>query len=131
VYRSEREVKKKALDVIYDEINRIKNPSIMILTLSISIIKEEINKVLSYFENLRNTENIIEIKKKKILREVVDVGSYMLYREVVRIANSKISRKIFDRKESNKGFILLRQDGRMINKCQILDGESNLFFFYN
>ena len=118
MYRREREVKKKALDVNYDEINRIKNPSIMILTLSISIIKEEINNVLSYFENLRNTENIIEIKKKKILREVVDVGSYMLYREVVRIANSKISRKIFDRKESNKGFILLRQDGRMTNKCQ-------------
>ena len=117
MYRREREVKKKALDVLYDEINRIKNPSIMILILSISIIKE-INNVLSYFENLKNTENIIEIKKKKILREVVDVGSYMLYREVLRIANSKISRKIFDRKESNKGFILLRQDGRMTNKCQ-------------
>ena len=68
MYRREREVKKKALDVIYDEINRIKNPSIMILTLSISIIKEEINKVLSYFENLRNTENIIEIKKKKNIK---------------------------------------------------------------
>ena len=95
MYRREREVKKKALDVLYDEINRIKNPSIMILILSISIIKE-INNVLSYFENLRNTENIIEIKKKKILREVIDVGSYMLYREVLRIINSKISRKIFD-----------------------------------
>ena len=118
MYRREREVKKKALDILYDEINRIKNPSIMILTLSISIIKEEINNIRSYFENLRDTENIIEIKKKKILREVVDVGSYMLYREVLRITNSKISRKIFDRKESNKGFILLRQDGRMTNKCQ-------------
>lgn len=117
MYRREREVKKKALAVLHDEINRIKNPSIMILIPSISIIKE-INNVLSYFENLRNTENIIEIKKKKILREVVDVGSYMLYREVLRIANSKISRKIFDRKEYNKGFILLRQDGRMTNKCQ-------------
>ena len=65
MYRREREVKKKALAVLHDEINRIKNPSIMILTLSISIIKDEINNVLSYFENLRNTGNIIEIKKKK------------------------------------------------------------------
>ncbi|MGZ5471798.1 MAG: hypothetical protein ACXWE0_09005, partial [Nitrososphaeraceae archaeon] len=130
-YRREREVKKKALAVLHDEINRIKNPSIMILTLSISIIKEEINNVLSYFENLRNTENIIEIKKK-ILREVVDVGSYMLYREVLRIANSKILRKIFDRKESNKGFILLRQVGRMTNKCQRSWMANQTFFFlYN
>ena len=66
MYRREREVKKKALDELHDEINRIKNPSIMILTLPISIIKEEINNVLSYFENLRNTRNKIEIKKKNI-----------------------------------------------------------------
>ncbi len=118
MYRREREVKKKALDVLHDEINRIKNPLIMIFTLFIPIIKEEINNVLSYFENLRNTENIIEIKRNKILREVVDVGSYMLYREFLRIANRWISRKIFDRKGSNKGCILLRQDGRMTNKCQ-------------
>ncbi|MGZ5511666.1 MAG: hypothetical protein ACXWFC_14510 [Nitrososphaeraceae archaeon] len=118
MYRREREVKKKALAVLHDEINRIKNPSIMILTLSISIIKE-INNVLSYIENLRNTRNKIEIKKK-ILREVGDVGSYMLYREVLRIAYSKISIKFFDRKEYNKGFILLRQDGRMTNYCKDL-----------
>ena len=118
MYRREREVKKKALAVLHDEINKIKNPSIMILTLSLSIIKEEINNVLSYFENLRNTGNIIEIKRKKILREVVDVGSYMLNREVLRIAYSKISIKFFDTKEYNKGFILLRQDERMTNNCQ-------------
>lgn len=128
MYRREREVKKKALAVLHDEINRIKNPSIMILTLSISIIKEEINNVLSYFENLRNTRNIIEIKKKKILKEVVDVGSYMLYREVLRIAYSKISIKFFDRKEYNKGFILLRQDGRMTNNCKDLGWRIKPFF---
>ena len=128
MYRREREVKKKALAVLHDEINKIKNPSIMILTLSLSIIKEEINNVLSYFENLRNTRNIIEIKKKKILKEVVDVGSYMLYREVLRIAYSKISIKFFDRKEYNKGFILLRQDGRMTIIVKDLGWQIKPFF---
>ena len=128
MYRREREVKKKALAVLHDEINKIKNPSIMILTLSLSIIKEEINNVLSYFENLRNTRNIIEIKKKKILREVVDVCSYMLYRQVLRRAYSKISIKFFDRKEYNKGFILLRQDGRMTIIVKDLGWQIKPFF---
>ena len=128
MYRREREVKKKALAVLHDEINKIKNPSIMILTLSLSIIKEEINNVLSYFENLRNTEKIIEIKKKKILREVVDVCSYMLYRQVLRSAYSKISIKFFDRKEYNKGFILLRQDGRMTIIVKDLGWQIKPFF---
>ncbi|HEX7143022.1 MAG TPA: hypothetical protein VF222_11145 [Nitrososphaeraceae archaeon] len=128
MYRRERELKKKALAVLHDEINKIKNPSIMILTLSLSIIKEEINNVLSYFETLRNTEKIIEIKKKKILREVVDVYSYMLYRQVLRRAYSKISIKFFDRKEYNKGFILLRQDGRMTIIVKDLGWQIKPFF---
>ncbi len=66
MYRREREAKKKALGVLHDEINRIMNPSIMILTLSISIIKEDINNILSYLENLRKTGNIIQIEKKNI-----------------------------------------------------------------
>ena len=132
MYRREREVKKNALAVLHHEINRITNHSIMILILSISIIKEEINNILLSLEYLRNTKNISEIIKKKILREVLDVGNYMLYREVLRIAYCKISINFFDRKEYNKEFILLRQDGRKTNNCQkIFDGESTLFFLYN
>jgi archaellum biogenesis ATPase FlaH len=66
VYRREREAKKKALDVLHDEIDRIMNPSIMILPLSISIIKEDINNILSYLENLRKTGN--KSKSKKNIR---------------------------------------------------------------
>ena len=130
MYRREREAKKKALGVLHDEINRIMKPSIMILTLSISIIKEDINNILSYLENLRKTGNIIEIKKK--ILGVVEVGSHMLYREALGIVFSKISIKFFDRIEYNKEFLLFRHDVRMANNCQkIFDGESNLFLLYN
>ena len=54
----------------------------------------------------------------------------MLYREVLRIAYSKISIKFFDRKEYNKGFILLRQDGRMTNYCKDLGWRIKPFFSF-
>jgi hypothetical protein len=129
VYKREREVKGKAIAVLHDEINRIMNPSIMILTLFVSIIKEDIHNILLHLDNLRNTENIMEIIKKKILREV-EVASHLLYREALEIGYSKLSQKFLDKKEYNKEFILFIHDGRMANNCQkIFDGESNIFSF--
>jgi predicted phosphate transport protein (TIGR00153 family) len=83
MYSGELEVqaKRKALAVLQDEINRILNAvrDLSILPgLIVNADKAEIKQVL---ERIKNTEDEVEALRRKITREISDVGGLMMHRE--------------------------------------------------
>jgi uncharacterized protein Yka (UPF0111/DUF47 family) len=83
MYSGELEVqaKRKALAVLQDEINRILNAvrDLSILPgLIVNTDKAEIKQVL---ERIKNTEDEVEALRRKITREISDVGGLMMHRE--------------------------------------------------
>jgi uncharacterized protein len=85
MYSGELEVqaKRKALAVLHDEINRILNSARDLSTLFASIMKGDNKDVQVCLERMTNAEEVIENLRRKITREVAEIGSLMVSREDV------------------------------------------------
>jgi len=83
MYSGELEVqaKRKALAVLQDEINRILNSVRDLSTLPSLIIKGDKSEIKSSLERIANTEDEVEALRRKITREIADVGGLMMNRE--------------------------------------------------
>ena len=79
----ELQAKRKALAVLYDEINRILNSARDLSTLFVSIIKGDEKEVQLCLERITSSEVYIENLRRKITREVAEIGSIMVSREDV------------------------------------------------
>ena len=83
MYSGELEVqaKRKALAVLQDEINRILNAVRDLASLPELIIKSDKSEVKQVLERIKNTEDEVEALRRKITREIADVGGLMMNRE--------------------------------------------------
>src|ERR671936_1420268 len=83
MYSGELEVqaKRKALAVLQDEITRILNSSRDLSTLATSLMKGDEKDIQYCLERMRNTEEEVENLRRKITREVAEIGSLMANRE--------------------------------------------------
>lgn len=83
MYSGELEVqaKRKALAVLQDEINRILNAVRDLSSLPDLIIKSDKAEVKQVLERIKNTEDEVEALRRKITREIADVGGLMMNRE--------------------------------------------------
>ncbi len=85
MYSGELEVqaKRKALAVLHDEINKILNSARELSSLSASLIRGDVNDIQTSLERMRTSEEEVENLRRKITREVAEIGSLMVYREDV------------------------------------------------
>ena len=85
MYSGELEVqaKRKALAVLHDEINRILNSARELSALSASLISGDVKDIQTSIERMRTAEEEVENLRRKITREVAEIGSLMVYREDV------------------------------------------------
>jgi predicted phosphate transport protein (TIGR00153 family) len=85
MYSGELEVqaKRKALAVLHDEINRILNSARELSSLSASLISGDVKDIQTSIERMRTSEEEVENLRRKITREVAEIGSLMVYREDV------------------------------------------------
>jgi len=85
MYSGELEVqaKRKALAVLHDEINRILNSARELSALSASLIRGGVKDIQASLERMRTAEEEVENLRRKITREVAEIGSLMVYREDV------------------------------------------------
>jgi uncharacterized protein len=83
MYSGELEVqaKRKALAVLQDEINRILNAVRDLSLLPALIIKSDKSEIKQVLERIKNTEDEVEALRRKITREIADVGGLMMNRE--------------------------------------------------
>lgn len=83
MYSGELEVqaKRKALAVLQDEINRILNAVRDLSSLPALIIKSDKSEIKQVLERIKNTEDEVEALRRKITREIADVGGLMMNRE--------------------------------------------------
>jgi uncharacterized protein len=79
----ELQAKRKALAVLHDEINRILNSARDLSTLFVSIFKGDEKEVQLSLERMTSAEVDIENLRRKITREVAEIGSIMVSREDV------------------------------------------------
>jgi predicted phosphate transport protein (TIGR00153 family) len=85
MYSGELEVqaKRKALAVLQDEFNRILNSARELSALTISLIRGNVKDIHASLERMRTAEEEVENLRRKITREVAEIGSLMVYREDV------------------------------------------------
>ena len=83
MYSGELEVqaKRKALAVLQDEINRILNAVRDLSALPSLMIKGDKDEIKATLERMRSTEDEVEALRRKITREIADVGGLMMNRE--------------------------------------------------
>ena len=83
MYSGELEVqaKRKAIAVLQDEINRILNASRELGTLTESLMKRDKKAVKNTLEQISTIEEEVENLRRKITREVADVGGLIMNRE--------------------------------------------------
>jgi uncharacterized protein Yka (UPF0111/DUF47 family) len=83
MYSGELEVqaKRKALAVLHDEINRILNSARDLSALTASLTRGDEKDIQSCLIRMRNSEEDVENLRRKITREVAEIGSLMAYRE--------------------------------------------------
>ncbi|MBC8502372.1 MAG: DUF47 family protein [Nitrosopumilus sp.] len=83
MYSGELEVqaKRKAIAVLQDEINRILNASRELGTLTDSLMKKDKKAVKNTLEQISTIEEEVENLRRKITREVADVGGLIMNRE--------------------------------------------------
>jgi uncharacterized protein Yka (UPF0111/DUF47 family) len=83
MYSGELEVqaKRKALAVLQDEINRILNAVRDLSILPGLIIKADKTEIKQLLERIKKTEDEVEALRRKITREISDVGGLMMNRE--------------------------------------------------
>jgi predicted phosphate transport protein (TIGR00153 family) len=83
VYSGELEVqaKRKALAVLQDEFSRILNSARELSALTTSLVRGDIKDIQASLERMRTAEEEVENLRRKITREVAEIGSLMVYRE--------------------------------------------------
>jgi len=83
MYSGELEVqaKRKAIAVLQDEINRILNASRSLATLPESIVKKNKTEIKNTLEQIVTIEDEVETLRRKITRDVADVGGLIMNRE--------------------------------------------------
>ena len=83
MYSGELEVqaKRKAIAVLQDEINRILNAARSLSTLPEVIVKKDKNEIKDTLEQIASLEEEVETLRRKITRDVGDVGGLILNRE--------------------------------------------------
>ncbi len=83
MYSGELEVqaKRKALAVLQDEINRILNAVRDLSALPALVIKGDKSEIKQTLERISNTEEEVEALRRKITREIADVGGLLMNRE--------------------------------------------------
>jgi len=83
MYSGELEVqaKRKALAVLQDEINRILNAGRVLSTLPNMLVKKDKAGIKSALEQIDAIEAEVENLRRKITRDVADVGGLFLYRD--------------------------------------------------
>jgi len=83
MYSGELEVqaKRKAIAVLQDEINRILNASRSLATLPESIVKKNKTEIKNTLEQIVSIEDEVETLRRKITRDVADVGGLIMNRE--------------------------------------------------
>jgi predicted phosphate transport protein (TIGR00153 family) len=77
------QAKRKALAVLHDEINRILNSARELSALTASLISGDDKDIQASLERMRAAEEEVENLRRKITREVAEIGSLMVYREDV------------------------------------------------
>lgn len=83
MYSGELEVqaKRKAIAVLQDEINRILNASRSLATLPELMMKKNKTEIKTTLEQIVNIEDEVEALRRKITRDVADVGGLIMNRE--------------------------------------------------
>ena len=83
MYSGELEVqaKRKAIAVLQDEINRILNASRSLATLPESIVKKNKTEIKKTLEQIVTIEDEVETLRRKITRDVAEVGGLIMNRE--------------------------------------------------
>jgi len=83
MYSGELEVqaKRKAIAVLQDEINRILNASRVLSTLPNMLVKKDKAGIKSALEQISSIEEEVENLRRKITRDVADVGGLILNRD--------------------------------------------------
>jgi len=83
MYSGELEVqaKRKAIAVLQDEINRILNASRVLSTLPKMLVKKDKSGIKSAHEQISSIEEEVENLRRKITRDVADVGGLILNRD--------------------------------------------------
>lgn len=83
MYSGELEVqaKRKAIAVLQDEINRILNASRSLATLPDLMLKKNKSEIKSTLEQIETIEEEVENLRRKITRDVADVGGLIINRE--------------------------------------------------
>ena len=83
MYSGELEIqaKRKAIAVLQDEINRILNASRELGTLTDSLMKKDKKAIKNTLEQISTIEEEVENLRRKITREVADVGGLIMNRE--------------------------------------------------
>jgi hypothetical protein len=83
MYSGELEVqaKRKALAVLQDEINRILNASRVLSTLPKMLVKKDKTGIKTALEQIASIEDEVENLRRKITRDVADVGGLILNRD--------------------------------------------------
>lgn len=83
MYSGELEVqaKRKAIAVLQDEINRILNAARELATIPDLMVKKDKSGIKNALEQIANIEEEVENLRRKITREVADVGGLILNRE--------------------------------------------------
>ena len=83
MYSGELEVqaKRKAIAILQDEINRILNASRELGTLTDSLMKKDKKAIKNTLEQISTIEEEVENLRRKITREVADVGGLIMNRE--------------------------------------------------
>jgi hypothetical protein len=85
VYSGELEVqaKRKALAVLQDEFSRILNSARELSSLTTSLVRGDVKDIHASLERMRTAEEEVENLRRKITREIAEIGSLMVYREDV------------------------------------------------
>lgn len=83
MYSGELEVqaKRKTLAVLQDEINRILNSARDLSSLTTALIQGNEKEIQSCLGRMHHAEEEVENLRRKITREVAEIGSLMIYRE--------------------------------------------------
>jgi len=85
MYSGELEVqaKRKTLAILHDEIGKILNSARELSALGKSITRGLTNDVQSSLDRMRSTEEEVDNLRRRVTREVAEIGSLMVYREDV------------------------------------------------
>jgi len=121
---------KLALTVLHNEHDRITDP-LMLITLYILISKEETNNITFCLENFRNRNSLIQIIRKKIIKNILNLCSYMLYWKNRLITYDNMSINFFDKIQYYTDFNIWgrsRRNLKIPNTCnRAFDGGSKFF----